>query len=59
MVTSEDEEEAEALASHEGEPAFHVVGTVSPSSKGEKWDFLREKYEVSEVLNAKDCGTLS
>ncbi|XP_004550614.3 adenylate kinase 7a [Maylandia zebra] len=45
VVTSEDEEEAEALASHEGEPAFHVVGTVSPSSKGEKWDFLREKYE--------------
>uniref|UniRef100_A0A669C560 Adenylate kinase 7a n=1 Tax=Oreochromis niloticus TaxID=8128 RepID=A0A669C560_ORENI len=45
VVTSEDEEEAEALASPEGEPAFHVVGTVPPSSKGEKWDFLREKYE--------------
>ncbi|XP_063350728.1 adenylate kinase 7a [Pelmatolapia mariae] len=45
VVTSEDEEEAEALASPEGEPAFHVVGTVSHSSKGEKWDFLREKYE--------------
>ncbi|XP_030577485.1 adenylate kinase 7-like isoform X2 [Archocentrus centrarchus] len=45
VETSEDEEEAQALTSPEGEPAFHVVGTVSSSSKREKLDFLREKYE--------------
>lgn len=52
VVASEDDEEEEASPSPDGEPAFHVVGTVSSSSKGEKLGFLREKYEVSSVANA-------
>lgn len=42
------DEEAEASASSQGEPAFHVVGTVS-SSKDERTGFLLERYKVSQT----------
>ncbi|KAM4521766.1 adenylate kinase 7-like [Odontesthes bonariensis] len=42
--TSEDGEEEETLASPRGEPAFHIVGSVSSSSKDEKAAFLLEQY---------------
>ncbi|XP_018538054.1 LOW QUALITY PROTEIN: adenylate kinase 7-like [Lates calcarifer] len=42
--SSEDAEAEETSASPQGEPAFQIVGTVSPSSKDEKISFLLEQY---------------
>ncbi|XP_072218252.1 adenylate kinase 7-like [Leuresthes tenuis] len=42
--TSGDGEAEEMLNSPRGEPAFHVVGSVSSSSKDEKSAFLLEQY---------------
>ncbi|XP_044025237.1 adenylate kinase 7-like [Siniperca chuatsi] len=41
---SEEAEAGETLASPRGEPAFQVVGTVSPSTRHEKESFLLEQY---------------
>ncbi|XP_040920554.1 adenylate kinase 7-like [Toxotes jaculatrix] len=41
---SEDAEAEETSASPRGEPAFHIVGTVSSFSKDEKASFLLEQY---------------
>ncbi|XP_070705681.1 adenylate kinase 7-like [Pempheris klunzingeri] len=46
-VSGESSEEAEAeetSASPPGEPAFQIVGTVSPSAKEERGSFLLEQY---------------
>jgi len=48
--TSEDGEAEETLNSPRGEPAFHVVGSVSSSSKDEKSAFLLEQYTVSQAF---------
>uniref|UniRef100_A0A673CT24 Adenylate kinase 7a n=1 Tax=Sphaeramia orbicularis TaxID=375764 RepID=A0A673CT24_9TELE len=51
----EDDADAdEIVLSHGGEPAFHIVGTVSPTFKEERNSFLLEQYKCLSQSPTRD-----